>query len=73
MTCAGVQRLLSAYIDGELDAASRRAVDEHLQGCEPCRHDLASLTKTVNMIHALGQIHCDSSPKPAKTAKERST
>ncbi|SDY91051.1 Putative zinc-finger [Modestobacter sp. DSM 44400] len=36
-----VRRLLGAYVLGGLDDADRRAVEEHLPGCEPCRSDLA--------------------------------
>ncbi len=34
---------LSAYVDGELDAAGTRAVDDHLTGCADCRAIVADL------------------------------
>lgn len=34
---------LSAYVDGELTADDRRAVERHLEACEACRRDLATL------------------------------
>lgn len=63
MTCDEVQRLLSAYIDGELDEARRRAVEEHLKECESCRLDHATLLKTVKMIQSLGQIQWEQRAK----------
>lgn len=56
MTCAEARRLLSAYIDGELDEGVRRAVADHLEQCEPCRREFQTLSRTVKMIHSLGQV-----------------
>lgn len=64
MNCREVQCLLSAYMDGALDGAAAREVQEHLDQCEPCRHDLESLAKTVKMIRALGQVQWDSPKEP---------
>ncbi len=36
LACSQVLAQLSAYLDGELDADSRRLVDAHLQGCDTC-------------------------------------
>ena len=36
MSCGDVLKLLSDYIDGDLDAAARAHVDEHLRGCDWC-------------------------------------
>ena len=35
--CGGVREQLSAYVDGELEAADRRAVARHLASCGECR------------------------------------
>jgi anti-sigma factor RsiW len=56
MTCAEVRRHLSAYIDEELDDATRDAVSGHLEQCEQCRQQLVALTKTVKMIRSLGEV-----------------
>src|SRR5579863_2714582 len=37
MTCADVERLGDAYLDGELDAAGAEALEAHLVTCETCR------------------------------------
>lgn len=43
MKCAEAARLLNAYVDGELDLPTSLAVEEHLEGCVPCRRASASL------------------------------
>jgi anti-sigma factor RsiW len=37
MTCADVERLGDAYLDGELDAAGAEALEAHVATCETCR------------------------------------
>lgn len=41
MNCAKVKDQLGAYLDGELKAATRKQVDEHLLRCSSCREELA--------------------------------
>ena len=36
--------LLSAYLDDELEAATRAAVGEHLEACRRCHEELASVS-----------------------------
>jgi anti-sigma factor RsiW len=40
-----LQELIGAYADGELRAADRSRVEEHLKDCPECRRDLAFLRK----------------------------
>ncbi|MEW6744234.1 MAG: zf-HC2 domain-containing protein [Planctomycetota bacterium] len=35
--CSTVRELLSAAIDGEIDASEQHLIEQHLQGCLPCR------------------------------------
>ncbi len=35
--------LLSAFVDGELDAAKRNAVESHLASCSECREEVARI------------------------------
>jgi anti-sigma factor RsiW len=44
---------LSEYVDGELDARDREALDAHLMACERCRADLARLRAIVATAQAL--------------------
>jgi anti-sigma factor RsiW len=43
LKCQDCEELLHPYLDGELDAARRSAVDEHLQSCAACREELKQL------------------------------
>ncbi len=51
--CARVRPLLSAYVDGELDADARATVDAELGRCASCRAELAALRATVGGLGAL--------------------
>lgn len=42
---------LSAYLDGELPAAARTAVESHLAGCAECRGVLEDLRRVVARAH----------------------
>jgi anti-sigma factor RsiW len=44
---------LSEYLDDELDAAARSAVEAHLRECEQCRSDLRQLEAVVARARAL--------------------
>ena len=41
MTCEEFEDRLGAYIDGELDAAARQGMEEHLRECPACRSSYA--------------------------------
>jgi anti-sigma factor RsiW len=43
MDCATVRGKLAEYVDGQLPAGSRRAVEAHLAACARCRAELALL------------------------------
>lgn len=36
-TCEEIDSLMTPYVDGEVDLTARRAVDDHLAHCPPCR------------------------------------
>ena len=48
-----IEALLSAYLDGELDRAHRRMVEDHLAGCAGCRRELAELRAADTALAAL--------------------
>jgi anti-sigma factor RsiW len=50
--CQDCEELLHPYLDGEMDAAQRAAVDEHLKGCGDCRQALEHL----QMLHRALQL-----------------
>jgi hypothetical protein len=45
MKCDEVKILLSALLDNELSPEQKKAVADHLSGCEDCRREYASLLK----------------------------
>ena len=56
MDCAGIQELLSEYIDGTLDAKAVQVVEEHIATCEDCKESLASLSAMVEELNALEPV-----------------
>jgi anti-sigma factor RsiW len=53
MRCARAQKMMTAALDGELDARRRRALDAHVAGCPPCRRELAATERTLAALEAL--------------------
>ncbi len=53
MNHEAVQEQLSSYLDGELSAEERAAVEEHLAGCAACREELELLRATLDALHDL--------------------
>jgi hypothetical protein len=56
MDCAAIQKLLSEYIDGTLDAKSVQVVERHVSVCEDCKETLASLTAIVEELNTLEPV-----------------
>lgn len=52
MKCQDREELLNPYLDGELDAARRSAVDAHLQGCPDCREALTQYQALSRALQA---------------------
>ena len=49
MTCKDLVDLLSEYVDGELDPATARQLEEHLRGCVECTAFLNTFRKIRSM------------------------
>ena len=56
MDCAAIQKLLSEYIDGTLDAKSIQMVERHVSVCKDCKETLASLSALVEELNTLEQV-----------------
>ena len=53
--CVEFLERLSRYLDGELAAADRRVVAQHLRDCSCCEDVLQSLRHTVEICHEEGR------------------
>jgi len=53
MRCGEMVEYLSDYLDGDLDTALRRTIDEHGGRCPPCRAFIRTLRATVEAVRAL--------------------
>lgn len=49
-TCADMQHLLAAHVDGELDPAHSLEVEQHLEGCAACGSDYQTQLALVKAI-----------------------
>ncbi|MBI4496109.1 MAG: zf-HC2 domain-containing protein [Deltaproteobacteria bacterium] len=52
MTCKDLVDLLSEYVDGELDAATARQLEEHLRDCVDCKAFLDTFRRARTMTRA---------------------
>jgi len=58
MKCEQVQRLLEAYIDGDLSADQHEALQSHLEACATCRREAVLASKVVDTLRALPEVPC---------------
>jgi RNA polymerase sigma-70 factor (ECF subfamily) len=65
MRCWKARSQISAYLDDELPAAGRQAVEEHLADCPTCPPLYASL---VSLQEALGEMRDDDKVVPSEIA-----
>jgi len=56
MKCSRIQKLLSEYIDGALDAKTLTEVERHLKECPDCRTVGEELASTVKLLRTLPEI-----------------
>jgi anti-sigma factor RsiW len=54
LSCADLARLLSAYLDGELDATTARWAADHLDVCGDCAPGAAALAELRSALRGLG-------------------
>ena len=47
MKCNDLLKLLSDYVDGQIDPALCQELEKHLAGCNPCRVVIDNLKKTI--------------------------
>ncbi|MBF0590780.1 MAG: zf-HC2 domain-containing protein [Nitrospirae bacterium] len=54
--CHTVRRLISAYIDGSVDDASRQQVEGHLSQCSDCARQLQQMRDLSHRLSAMPQV-----------------
>jgi predicted anti-sigma-YlaC factor YlaD len=47
MKCDELLRMLNDYVDGDIDPSVCARLEEHLEGCDPCRVVIDSIRKTI--------------------------
>ena len=55
MNCKKAKKLISDYVDGELDLTKRSSLEEHLESCEECRkilEDYKGIAGTAQQLEA---------------------
>jgi anti-sigma factor RsiW len=62
LVCREAVALMTAYLDGALDAADRERLETHLAECAHCSEYLAQLRVTID---ALGKVEVDDLPDDA--------
>jgi anti-sigma factor RsiW len=50
MNCNRVERLLDAYLDGELDGQSMLQIQDHLRSCERCHDELKEIRRMKHLV-----------------------
>jgi anti-sigma factor RsiW len=54
LECRAVLSRISAYLDGELDAADCNAIDAHCAACPRCRAVVSGLRDTIGLCRQAG-------------------
>ncbi len=59
MKCAKIKRRLSAYLDGELDAATAEMVTDHLRRCTNCSAEAERLQRAYYLLGEGSELPAD--------------
>jgi anti-sigma factor RsiW len=65
LNCDEFVELVTAYLDGALDAETHRRVTDHLVGCDGCDRYLEQMRRTVRTV---GHLPADRLTEPARSA-----
>lgn len=57
-SCSAIDPLVTPYVDGELSAADRQLVDQHLSQCAPCRSRVTAEHDVRALIHERKSVLC---------------
>jgi anti-sigma factor RsiW len=56
MDCYSFDRIISDYIDANLNVKERQEADEHMSSCPRCREKFADMKNIVNHLHTLPRV-----------------
>ncbi|MBI4845198.1 MAG: zf-HC2 domain-containing protein [Candidatus Omnitrophica bacterium] len=56
MQCKECRKLLSQFLDGQLEQGQQIAMKEHLKNCPECSRVLDSITEMVNLMHNIKEV-----------------
>jgi anti-sigma factor RsiW len=65
MDCRECQKLLQAYLDGDLDGAPFAEVEHHLERCPDCRSELDRLVKMRDLLRELKEVEVPAGEREA--------
>jgi anti-sigma factor RsiW len=70
--CGNLLARISAYLDGDLDAAACQAIEQHCLGCARCAEVVAGLRSTIGLCREAGSAPLpDAVRQRAKASIER--
>ncbi len=52
--CSDTERLLFEFVEGELDAETKRKLEIHISDCPPCLEYLDTYQRTIQLTHEHG-------------------
>ncbi|MBM3237948.1 hypothetical protein FJZ31_16790 [Candidatus Poribacteria bacterium] len=56
MNCQKAEKKFSAYVENELDAKTRRQLEQHLEECASCAYELQAFQKTLPLVKSMPAI-----------------
>ena len=56
MKCRDIRKLLSPYLEGELEEQKKGALEVHLKGCPVCRKELTLLEAAIQSVRDLDEV-----------------
>ncbi|HEY6731851.1 MAG TPA: zf-HC2 domain-containing protein [Solirubrobacterales bacterium] len=69
--CRKWRELLGAYALGHLQGAERLGLEAHLEGCDECRAELATLTPVAELLPHADPARFESAPQPPPELGQR--
>ena len=67
--CTSLDPLITPYVDGDIDAASRLRVDDHVRRCPPCQSRVAAERAVRELMHARRADMCSDAASAALRAR----